>query len=766
MESPDQRSAQSAGNTEDTLRARPDEPAYIYGSIQPHGLLFVLQYPDLTVLQVSENTKDCLGIEAKEFLGTPFSDWLPAAQAALLQKYLASAGPATLIPLPIDLKARGKTMVSFSCLAHLYPNRCVIELEDLSSSNASQLLQPSVSTSKHLHLAFDKIHRCTTLGEALALTTQELRRITGYDRIMIYKFDQDWSGEIVAEDRKKDLEPHLGLHYPATDVPEQIRELYKRNPIRLIPDVNHQPSKIIPELDPHTNKPVNLSDSILRGVSPVHLEYLRKLNVQAALIISLIVHDELWGLIICHHNVAKSIAQDVRGACALFGQTLALQILAYETQEHNRLIRLAQPIFTTLVDEARRVPNNLSKALHTHNRELMELFNCSGMVLHLPDNVMRWGHVPSATDLTNIVEYLSAEGEHLQTIDNLPARLEAYGSLSPAGLLALAVGIKHTQWLIFFRPEYRQSLSWANNPNTNTGPSKVTSKKVTSRSPFVIWTEQTEGKSKSWTKTDRDIATWLRALLIDLERAEHEKSVLLQEAWEQQRREISASLAHDLKAPLEGSLRVVNLMAQRVSSKVDKDELELLHSLSSSLSGLLERVKGLVHSYRSMDGDLAIVCEPVDVKRVMHSTIYLLQGLANNKNITIEVTMPEHFTAFVDESCLKRIFENIIHNAIKYSPSNSSIKITGKTSENKAIISITDKGSGIAPEILSNVFLRKGEKGEPTSRGLAVASGLGLFIARKLIELNNGTIQCDSTSNQGTTFSITLPLAETLQSHY
>ena len=145
------------------------------------------------------------------------------------------------------------------------------------------------------------LNRASSLQELYDITARAVRALTGFDRVMVYRYDADYNGEVVAEAKRADLNSFLGLHYPASDIPAQARALYEKNWIRLISDVDYAPAPIEPADHPATGAPLDLTYSTLRSVSPIHLEYLRNMGVRASMSISLLRDDKLWGLIACHH---------------------------------------------------------------------------------------------------------------------------------------------------------------------------------------------------------------------------------------------------------------------------------------------------------------------------------------------------------------------------------------------------------------------------------------------------------------------------------
>src|SRR6185295_12554126 len=216
-----------------------------------------------------------------------------------------------------------------------------------------------------------RVQRASTLTELAVIITQEIWRATGFERVMFYRFHEDGSGSVDAEARDAVHEPYLGLHYPASDIPAQARQLYLRNWLRLIFDADQPPARIVPALRPDTGAPLDLSFSVLRSVSPIHIEYMKNMGVRASMSVSLVVRDRLWGLISClNHTGPRRVSQRTRSACEFMGRLASLQIVAFEDREllamraarratedtlHRTMHDAAESVLASLVDQPKAV---------------------------------------------------------------------------------------------------------------------------------------------------------------------------------------------------------------------------------------------------------------------------------------------------------------------------------------------------------------------------------------------------------------------------
>ncbi|MGL4500579.1 MAG: GAF domain-containing protein, partial [Planktothrix sp.] len=287
------------------------------GRIQPHGLLLTLEEPSLKILQVSRNTMKLCGVSPAAFINRPLSDFLNKLQLFQIQDCLTHNKFHHYNPIRLIFHIKNKKIVCDGIL-HRHQGVVILELEPNQDKNITfinfyNLIRGSVC----------KIQSATNFKDLTQFLAEEIRKISEFDRVMIYQFDQEHNGLVIAEDKRPDLESFLGLHYPSLDIPESARELYRQNWLRLLVDIDHQPVEIIPALHPVSQQPLDLSFSVLRSVSPCHLQYLKNMGVEATLCISLIKKENLWGLIACHHYSSRYLPYTTRKACEFLGQVMA-----------------------------------------------------------------------------------------------------------------------------------------------------------------------------------------------------------------------------------------------------------------------------------------------------------------------------------------------------------------------------------------------------------------------------------------------------------
>lgn len=311
------------------LTACDREPIHIVGSVQPHGFLLGLEARSLTIVQASANAP------AAASVGTVLDAALPDL-AAVVRHHLEAAEPqdGALYLRTVTLETAGGRQ-AYEVAAHRVDELVVLELEEIDAAAAE--IGVDVLTPR-LRAFVERLQTARTVEDLCQFVAEDIRQITGLDRALVYRFDRDWHGTVLAEAGNGVLPSYLDLRFPASDIPAQARELYRRNRLRIIPDAGYVPVPIRPATTP-SGRPLDLSQSVLRSVSPVHVEYMRNMGTMASMSVSILVDGALWGLISCHNRAPRRVPLQARNACDVLTQIFALQLSARErgAQSEKRL---------------------------------------------------------------------------------------------------------------------------------------------------------------------------------------------------------------------------------------------------------------------------------------------------------------------------------------------------------------------------------------------------------------------------------------------
>lgn len=477
------------------------EPIHVPEAIQPHGLMLVLEPDGRTVSREAGRLGPVTGRDS--WLGAPIDDLLGKETGDRLRAVAGSGGEG------FAGRWRGADGLDHDVIVRGPADAMIVEIEQ-----SSQGGQPGVELISRLDAAGAALERAGTVRAVCERAAEAFRALTGFDRIMIYRFLEDSAGQVVAEARSPEVESFQNHYFPATDIPRQARALYLRNPVRVIPDANYEPLPLRP---PAAGTPLDMSDCGLRSVSPVHLQYLRNMGVGASASVSIIIDGELWGLVACHNARPRLLPYELRMAATNLARSLARQIKAKGDAElYRERIRLRQ-----LEDDfVGRLPADrpLEQSLADRGRDLAELVDADGVAVVVGDRAFRFGVAPPAAAVLRIAEWV-AEQPGLR-----PLASHALSTLHPeaepwrtqaSGLLGVHLQAEEPLTLLWFRAEIVETVRWAGNPSTavKTGPTGV----LTPRASFEAWSETVRGRSRRWNPSQIESALRLRDALLDFD---------------------------------------------------------------------------------------------------------------------------------------------------------------------------------------------------------------------------------------------------------
>ncbi|MCJ2032929.1 HWE histidine kinase domain-containing protein [Methylobacterium sp. J-068] len=482
------------------------EPIHVLGAIQPFGFLVAVS-PDWIVVRASENAARWLGHSDADLLGLPLSDLMDAEAIHLIRGHLqALRGPDAIDRIFGTALQPGGS--SFDIALHISGGSIVIEAEPSVSEHldAGNLVRSMVGRLQQT-VGFDPFCR-----EA----ARQMRALTGFDRVMVYRFDPDGSGAVIAESARSGLAPYLGLHYPASDIPKQARALYERNWLRIIADVEAPPVAVLPQRDPEGH-PLDLSMSTLRTVSPIHIEYLRNMGVAASLSVSILRGGKLWGLFACHHTEPRHISLERRTGAELFGQMFSLILESREREAETAYEASSRALHDRLMGALASGGTSLENITGFLD-DIAGIVTCDGIGVWVNGEVTLRGATPTAEEFAGLVRFLN------RTATSRAFATHEIGAVHPpaadyteraAGLLAVPISRAPRDFLVFFRREIARTVTWAGSPEkpVTLGPNGL---RLTPRKSFEAWTEVVHGQSLPWSAVDLRIAEALRITLLEV----------------------------------------------------------------------------------------------------------------------------------------------------------------------------------------------------------------------------------------------------------
>ena len=484
------------------------EPIHTPCSIQPHGALIVLADSDLSITHVSSNVGDFSDISAGEACGARITAIVGATNAEQLESAIRAGDLIGFNPMKMMLAARG-VLSQFECTVQRARGSFIIELQPY-----IEPLQGFEFELASIRKPLSRLKVAPDVGGLLRDAAVAVQHIGGFDRTMVYQFHDDWHGEVVAEATSGGdvLGSYLGLHFPASDIPEQARRLYVENPLRLIGDVCYVPAALVPELDT-VGKPVDLSGAILRSTSPMHLEYLRSMGVRALMSISIIEAARLWGLIACHHRQPRWPNYETRDACVLVGETLAreleLRIKATDARAQEYATMQIESLTSHFCAD-----DDLIGGLDGADQALLELFEANGLLLNTGDGVSRVATAPTDdAAVKQIVTALSATIEAGVSANDALGILVPQAAAHASGALLITLSDDaddDDHYLLLTRTEFVHTVHWGGDGQTRI---HAYDGRLNPHETFAPWKETVRGHSRPWSASNIHNARLLRQKL-------------------------------------------------------------------------------------------------------------------------------------------------------------------------------------------------------------------------------------------------------------
>ena len=513
------------------------ELIHLAGSVQPHGVLLVLTEPALVVVQVSANTAAVLGVPAERLLNQPLSVLGGNIEAALrdLAGTLSLTAAAPLQCWVNRPTALGIERCQLEGATHRHPGGgLIVELEPVAppseAFDAVTAVDPEPAfLFDSLSAAVQRFGNASTIGALADAVVKCVRDLTGYDRVMVYKFDPEGHGKIISEARDPRLESLLGHHYPASDIPQRARELYVRNRVRVLVDANYMASPLLPALLPLTGQDTDMSLCYLRSMSPLHTQYLKNMGVTATLVVSLVREGRLWGLIAAHHYAPRNLRHAVRTASALLAEVISTRIAAIENYAHAQVAILVRRLEQRLV-EATSTEGDWRLALFRNPRTLLQPLEATGAALFHDDEIQTSGEVPSTPELRALLQWVDGQRpDPLFSCSSVERAQPALDSLTPvaSGVLAVKLSTSRPDYLMWFRKEQLLTVTWAGDPSKPViGNDPL---ELSPRRSFAAWSEIVRGTALPWSGAELALAQAIGTALIDIILQVHAVRLLIAE---------------------------------------------------------------------------------------------------------------------------------------------------------------------------------------------------------------------------------------------
>ncbi|MDF7814927.1 ATP-binding protein [Hymenobacter sp. YC55] len=753
-------------NAEINLTNCDREPIHIPGSIQPYGFVLCLHEQTMQVVQASENTLELLGIAAPDLLGAGLEQLLPAEQVEAIAHLRPTLGVTPkLLGVRLD-KVTGQPF--YKIILHRYDQLLWLEFEPVADAPTSTL------DLGQLNEALGQMLSATRVLEFCQHAVEQVRSITGFDRVAIYRFAGDESGEIIAEAKHEDLEPWLGLHYPATDIPKQARAMYLKNWLRFIPDASYVPAPLVPVNNPATNRPPDMTYAVLRSVSPIHLQYLHNMGSAATMTISLISDGKLWGMVTCHHRTPRLVGYELRDLCQFLGKTFSALIKTkeqYDEQEYQLRIRETQVHLLEHVSSS----VNFVEGLYRQHPTVQDVFDCGGAAICFDGEIVLLGNTPTQAQVQELLAWLQEQPPQDVFHTNSYVAHNPVGlALRPtaSGIMAISLADAPGNYLLWFRPEVVQTVTWAGQ-NSKVEVLADGQAFLSPRQSFEAWKQLVESTAAPWKPMEIEAAKEIRLHISDVRlkvfnelQARAARLSQLNSELERSNDELDSFAyvaSHDLKEPLRGIHNYSLFLLEDYADQLDAEGVSKLQTLVR----LSQRMENLIESLLQLSrvGRQDLTVEDVDMNELVAEVVELLAPRFEQTNTTVTVA---HSLPVIrcDQVRMREVFNNLLTNAMRYNDhANKTVEVGVLPAEAAGqkglanpddfyVFYVRDNGIGIDPKHHSNIFkLFKRLHGQEKYGG---GTGAGLAIVKKMVEKHGGTLWVESTKGEGATFYFSL----------
>ncbi|XP_076921743.1 phytochrome B-like [Bidens hawaiensis] len=501
------------------------------GHIQPFGCMIAIDNNTFRVIAFSENARERLGLapqsvpslEKPEILtiGTDVKTLFTPSSAVLLERAFQAREITLLNPVWVHSKNSGKP---FYAILHRIDVGIVIDLEPARTEDPALSIAGAVQSQKLAVRAISNLQALPGGDIKLLCDTvvQNVRELTGYDRVMVYKFHEDEHGEVVAESKRADLDPYIGLHYPATDIPQASRFLFRQNRVRMIVDCHATPVRVIQ--DDNLMQPLCLVGSTLRAPHGCHAQYMANMGSIASLALAVIINGNedgasgrgtmgLWGLVVCHHTSARCIPFSLRYACEFLMQAFGLQLnleLQLASQMSEKRILRTQTLLCDMI--LRDSPTGIV----TQSPSIMDLVKCDGAALYYQEKYYPLGITPTETQIKDIVDWLLAchtDSTGLSTDSLADAGYPGAASLGDAVCGMAVAYITSKDFLFWFRSHTAKEIKWGGAKHHP--EDKDDGQRMHPRSSFNAFLEVVKSRSLPWENAEMDAIHSLQLILRD-----------------------------------------------------------------------------------------------------------------------------------------------------------------------------------------------------------------------------------------------------------
>jgi light-regulated signal transduction histidine kinase (bacteriophytochrome)/FixJ family two-component response regulator/HPt (histidine-containing phosphotransfer) domain-containing protein len=731
------------------------------GAIQGWGALLVSDPQGWAVRHASANLGSFLGVPAVDAIGRTLADLLgPAA----LARVTASAGDRAASGAYVAVPPRAAGLPGLVMTARRLGGSLFIEIEQERTTSGEEGERFARVRGRRVVQA---LRTARDPQDLFRIAVAELRRLTSFDRVHVYRFGEDGHGEVIAETHAPDMDPLLGLRFPGMYVPPVARRILADIGVRVIADSEAAP---VPLLGDDGPVDADLSRLALRMTADCCRGFFRDMGLRASVSIALTVDGVLWGVLACHNRVPAFLTPETRGLCELVGQVTSLMLLKLRDDE-ARVANVARHAFLSAMSDrlSKRSadPSSLAAALVEEGAALSSLCAADGMILRFGGSTRSLGVAPTGPAADKLLDDLLARAPP----DSRPVGWDRLGGILPdqpdapggaiAGALLLRLAHAEGEAIVWLRLEQARAVRWA---GLDAAPADGTAaaQRAVSRRNFAVWQETVRGRSLPWTETQHDAARELRHLLEQLLAGYLQSMRLARETAERATRVKSmflATMSHEIRSPLSGLLGVLELLR---GTDLDDEQARMARMIHESGSTLLAVLNDVLDFSKIEAGAMTVTLEAVALREVVDGVVGPQIAIAAAKGLTLHASIDRDVPARVgtDALRLRQILNNLLSNALKFTRAGEIALRVERVAETTAPLlrfRVRDTGIGMDADVLGRLFRPFEQADGSTSRQFG-GTGLGLSISRQLARLLGGDLTVVSTPNVGSEFTLDLPL--------
>jgi diguanylate cyclase (GGDEF)-like protein len=509
------------------------EAIHLLGTVQAYGFLMVVDVASRCIVQVSAGiVRHWPGLQdAGALICRPLSDWVAAVEGpGTLDIESLPASHLLSLPWRPRFEQTGAlpaqpVALEWECLGHRCGEMAVLEWLPVNASADELRRQNQIFADFGEVIA--RLRRAEGLDAFFRESVKVIQEVSAFDRVMIYRFLADGSGEVVAEHTSADYQQkYLGLRFPASDVPSQARRLYLTNKLRVLADVEAAMDPLLPPLLPN-GEPLDQSHCMLRGLSPVHLVYLRNMGVRATLTLSIVCDGKLWGLIACHHHQPRTPPHQIREGMRQLSELLAeianmrIEALSHLKSVRHRLTldRLLNQFHQALIQDG-----DIPTVLELWLPKLLRAFNASSLGVQIGTLACAGGPAKRQGSTHQILDEVGARldiqnrSPHVLMWDDLLASPKNSLMFLPdaAGLLLAQRSDEDIIFCFLTRQEVVQEVRWGGKPAKEVVSLPNGRIRLEPRRSFAVWQQSVKGHSDPWQQMDADALQNLLRILSEV----------------------------------------------------------------------------------------------------------------------------------------------------------------------------------------------------------------------------------------------------------